>query len=110
MKIFRADYKYCERSYLYSDKYIEWNFKEHKYYDKKYFNSLNINDVGIVIREFDDKNIKNRFVSYNAKIILKDEKNMIIIYKVSNINIYGGYKIFQNITRKEKLNKIKNGN
>lgn len=94
-KLFRADYKYCERSWKYKKgewinneyvyaKYGTWEYKEHKYHDIEYFNTLKVGDKGFVLREYDKKR-SDRFTLYDCEIILKDETDKIIIYKVSNM-------------------------
>lgn len=95
-KLFRADFKYCERSckygkgewinneFVFYSEYGNWECKEHKYHDIDYFNTLKVGDKGYVLREYHKKR-SDRYTLYDCEIILKDEVDKIIIYKVSNM-------------------------
>jgi len=83
-KLFRADYKYCCRSEKHFIKYNDWKYKEHRYSNTEYFNTLKVGDKGFVLREYDKKR-SDRFNLYDCEIILKDEIDKIIIYEVSNM-------------------------
>lgn len=83
-KLFRADYKYCCRSEKHFTKYSDWKYKEHRYINIEYFNTLKVGDKGFVLREYDKKR-SDRFTLYDCEIILKDEVDKIIIYEVSNM-------------------------
>jgi len=104
-KLFRADYKYADRSYKYVEEYPEWEYKEHKYSDVEYFNILNVGDVGEVIREYNSENLADTLNIYDAEIILKDEEDKIIVFLVDNMR-YNGYAYLQKLERIEKLNQI----
>lgn len=83
-KLFRADYRYCGRSEKHFVKYQDWKYKEHRYVNIEYFNTLKVGDKGFVLREYDKKR-SDRFNLYDCEIILKDDVDKIIIYEVSNM-------------------------
>lgn len=89
--IFRADYKYAERSHQYttveSPLYNDWMYKEHQYTDAEYFHRLTSSrHMGYLIREFNTENVMNaRFKLYKCEIEFVDTKNRIVIFKVSDM-------------------------
>jgi len=94
--LFRADDKYSERSYKYSkagkwkkdkfinkpSKYNDWEFKEHKYFSRKYFNTLKVGQKGYVIREYVGK---TKYMIYKCEIVDKYFLSKIIVFKVEDM-------------------------
>lgn len=90
-----ADYTKAERSYTYghvngfeldnvSINLNKWEFKEHKYSDIDYFNTLKLGQFGYVLREYDGN---EKYNLYPCNIVLKDEINKTIIFHVYEMHI-----------------------
>ena len=92
--LFRADDPYSKRSYKYSkgkwvngefienpSKYNANNLKEHKYFNRRYFNSIKLGSKGYVVREYVGKTI---YIIYKCEVIKKDFLKKRIVFKVED--------------------------
>ena len=95
--LFRADYKYAERS----GRFKKWSIKEHKYHNLDYIKNLNVGDKGYVIREFSGE---PRFCIYKCKI--SKIKNNTVRYKVKNMKYVDNDLILIQYDREQKLKRI----